>query len=352
MGKFIYNESSIKVVYLMMGFNCNFNCRHCIQSGCNSPVLNVSDTTFEYIHHLISVRPEHCEKLRLMFWGGEPLLYMNVIRSVIERFGESLKYSLVTNGSLLTQEIVDYLNENKVHVALSYDGKNTKNIRLRDVTEDSNFLKLFNSIRDRAVCAVMSAHNYDFAALFKEVDSKFGKETPLTVELLKVTWDMPKDLYDIDLDKYRELLHNIAEQALTDLLQGNYTREIAFFYPYLKQLIAKRKMPLSCGQGYNVMNIDLSGNIYPCHNVSEKIGTAKDERYLQVKKQTEWVEKGKAPACEECNYNIICNGGCPNDLIEEHGERLTCKINKILYDEVFWIAAQVENSFSELDLEV
>lgn len=352
MKRFMYNESDIKTVYLMMGFNCNFKCRHCIQSDCRNPKADVSEATLEYIRHLIAVRPERCGKLRLMFWGGEPLLYMDIIRSVVEKFGDKLDYSIVTNGSLLTQENVAYLNENKIHVALSYDGRDTKAVRLKDVTEGSSWLELFKSIESRAVCAVISAYNYDLAALFRDVDDKFGKETPLTVELLKVTWDMPEDLYNIDLGKYRDLLHGVAEKALADLLHGDYTREIAFFYSYLKRIIAKKDKPLACGQGYSVMNVDLSGNIYPCHNVSGKLGTVGEERYLQIKKQTEWVIGNKAPACEGCIYNVICNGGCPNELLSEDGERITCKINKVLYDEVFWIAGQVENSFSALDLEV
>jgi len=63
------------------------------------------------------------------FYGGEPLLSFNVIRTTVSFLEDKNKeldkkshYAVTTNGSLLTGEIIKFLDKHKFSVELSFDG--------------------------------------------------------------------------------------------------------------------------------------------------------------------------------------------------------------------------------------
>lgn len=347
-----YDILNVKTIYLMMGFNCNFRCRHCIQDSCNTSIQknNISKDVIDYLNRLINIRPTSYDKITIMFWGGEPLIYWNTIKDVIDIFHDKFSYSMVTNGSLLTQDKVDYINKYQIKVALSYDGKNTDKVRMVNVLQDKDKLELFKQIKNKSICAVSSAYNYDYQELYNHIDELIDTEIPVDIEQFRVTWDMPKDLYDIDLVEYRDKLHELAIQAKEDILNVKYSRPVSFFLKHLWGLCYTDKMySLKCGQMYNKLNIDLQGNIYSCHNLCNPIGTVRDDRVSLVNKQDRWVSDNLPTNCKNCKYYIVCNGGCPNELIKD-GERISCKINKVIFDEVFWLANELENSFMCVDL--
>lgn len=73
--------------------------------------------------------PKLTKTYHLNFYGGEALLSFDLIKKTItslNKINKELKkrgnYSITTNGSLLTKEIIKFLNENKFSVVLSYDG--------------------------------------------------------------------------------------------------------------------------------------------------------------------------------------------------------------------------------------
>lgn len=353
--KFPYPESTLKKVFLMLGFACNFKCRHCIQGDSHivqPGSCEPSQKVYQYLEHLIKIRPQTQEKLILMFWGGEPLLYFDTIKKVVSRFGDNLSYTLISNGSLLTSEIVDYINSNNITFVLSYDGVGTEKVRNINVLENPNILTLFKRINHKSIDAVISAYNYDFQELFNDIDTKLGSDIPVTIEPLRISWDIPSDLYTIDISEYTQKLHKLAIMAVTDIRAGNISRASEFFIPYLTKLYTEPKSLLNCQQTYYILNIDLAGNIHTCHNVNNVIGTVEDPRYKLIEQQDLYVRHKYAPACSTCDVFWLCNGGCPNELTTPDGNRVSCKFTKILANEVLWIANQLLATFTPVDLEV
>lgn len=350
-----FPTTSINTIYLMMGFNCNFRCRHCIQTTtdiskpCVASNSQISQATLDYIRHLINIRPTEFGKIKLMFWGGEPLLYFNIIEQIVGLFGSRIDYALVTNGSLLTEKYVQYFNEHNVHVALSYDGKQTEKVRGINVLENEHILELVKQLKNKSICTVISAYNYDFVELFKDIEKKLG-DVPLSFEHMRVTWQMPKDLYEVDLAAYDKALQKIADKALCDIWQSEMSREVSVFLPYLKMLCSKERTPLNCGQMYRVMNIDLQGNVYSCHNSCKPVGTVNDERFVLLQRQDSFVNTNRPKQCEHCEVFALCNGGCPNEITNNEGERYTCAMNKIFFSKVFWLVKSLEEQFVEVDL--
>ena len=68
--------------------------------------------------------------LEVDFFGGEPLMNWDVVKQLVE-YGRSLeepnnkkfRFTLTTNGVLLNDEIMEYLNQEMSNVVLSLDGR-------------------------------------------------------------------------------------------------------------------------------------------------------------------------------------------------------------------------------------
>ena len=104
-------------VAVVLGMNCNFACRYCFQGGQKNG-QSMDDRTADQLVAFIQDRfRPGTQKLQLQIYGGEPLLYTNRIISLaahlkpfVEEQGGELSIDLVTNGSLLTPQVVESLN--------------------------------------------------------------------------------------------------------------------------------------------------------------------------------------------------------------------------------------------------
>ena len=76
--------------------------------------------------------------LDIDFFGGEPLLNFDVVKDTVayakskeEEYKKHFNFTLTTNGLLLDDEVIDYLNENMKNVVLSLDGRKEKHDQFR-----------------------------------------------------------------------------------------------------------------------------------------------------------------------------------------------------------------------------
>ena len=114
--------------------NCNLRCKYCVFNGeyINQRPLSPKPMSYrtaklalDRIYPYISKRDNR--ELYLGFYGGEPFLNVKLIKQIVDYAGSlfagwEVKYNLTTNLTLLTDEILDYLIENKFRILVSLDG--------------------------------------------------------------------------------------------------------------------------------------------------------------------------------------------------------------------------------------
>lgn len=75
---------------------------------------------------------------RLDFFGGEPLMNLDVVkklsvsaRSIEKEHNKNFRFTMTTNGILLDDDSIDFINREMSNVVLSLDGRKEVNDRLR-----------------------------------------------------------------------------------------------------------------------------------------------------------------------------------------------------------------------------
>ncbi len=122
--KIFEGRSNTENLAVMLTHRCSMNCRYCFLDR------EKPDTKEEVVYRAIdllctSAAPE----VELQFFGGEPLLRFDLVKKAIRyaqkiagQKGKRIKYLLTTNGLLLDEDKVDYLDSFGVQYILSIDG--------------------------------------------------------------------------------------------------------------------------------------------------------------------------------------------------------------------------------------
>ncbi len=123
------NPDELHQIDILCNYTCNFKCIYCYSAAGRSQ----GEVKFEDVKAVVDYLFKSGKKQKNPYiinfsGGGEPLLSFPLIKKTVEYIheaakGTSYRYNigLVTNGSLITPEIIDYFTKNKVDMAVSFE---------------------------------------------------------------------------------------------------------------------------------------------------------------------------------------------------------------------------------------
>lgn len=304
-------------LYVMLGAACNMRCRHCIEVKMPRIKKAVSPKVIDYIKELTGYK-----RLSVIFIGGESMLYREAIKEIVESVGKgAADYTVISNGSLLTDEDVDWLNEYEVSFDFSNDGPRTSATGRINMFDDPGFCERFAKLKKKSVEVVHHAHCQDIEETVKYIREK-TPGTTIYIGDLVVTSLCPDDYVQFDreiLRKNEEYLSNAAFSMFKgdegcDLDLANIVMRKA---KIANLRINKGKCEsYACGVIGHTINIDLQGNVFLCHVCSDKIGTIDDplsELQERSRALAESIRQAslEAKGCLSCEAKEYCSGKCP-----------------------------------------
>ena len=128
-------NTPIKSMCLNVSHDCNLRCEYCFAAkgdfGTGRELMSF-ETAKKAIDFLIE-KSQNRYNLEVDFFGGEPLMNFDVVkktvdyaRSLEKKYNKKFRFTITTNGLLLTDDKIDYINKEMSNVVLSLDGR--KNI--------------------------------------------------------------------------------------------------------------------------------------------------------------------------------------------------------------------------------
>ena len=325
------NSNVVKALCLHVAHTCNLNCSYCFASqgkyhGDRALMsFEVGKRAFDFLIENSGTR----RNLEVDFFGGEPALNFDVIkklveyaRSIEEKHNKNFRFTYTTNGMILTDEMIEFINREMHNVVLSLDGRKEVNDRFRvDYTGKGsydtivpNFKKIVESRGGKGyyVRGTFTHHNVDFTNdLFHMADLGF---TELSMEPVVCSPDDPCALTEEDLPKLYEQYEILAKEMIKRKREGRpFT-----FYHYMLDLkngpcIYKRIT--GCGSGTEYMAVTPWGELYPCHQFvgDEKysLGNIYDGvKNKAVQDEFRGCNSYSREACRDCWAKLYCSGGC------------------------------------------
>lgn len=324
-------ESPIKALCLHIAHDCNLRCKYCFAStgdfgtGRKLMPFEVGKVAIDFLlQHSVGR-----ENLEVDFFGGEPLMNFEVVKQIVayarskeEEYQKNFRFTITTNGVLLTDDKIDFINREMYNAVLSIDGRKEVNDRLRTKVDGSGsydtiiekYKKLVQNRGDQEyyVRGTYTRYNLDFSEdVLHLYEEGFDQ---ISVEPVMESPDVEYAIREEDLDQiyaeYDKLVDRIQE-----IRKSGGSINFFHFMIDLDQGPCVIKRLRGCGSGNEYVAITPDGDIYPCHQFvgheeycmgNLEQGTFRED----IKQEFAGCHVYSKPSCQKCWAKFYCSGGC------------------------------------------
>lgn len=347
-------NAPIKAMCLHVAHDCNLRCSYCFAStgdfGGGRKIMDL-ETGKRAIDYLLENSGSR-RNLELDFFGGEPLMNFDVVKEIVKyarerekAYGKNFRFTITTNGVLLSDDKIDFINREMSNIVLSIDGRKSVNDRIRKCPNGSGsydvimekFKKLAKSRGDKEyyVRGTFTKYNLDFASdvlhLFDEGFDQISIEPAVCDE--DMDWAITSD----DLPTIFAEYERLANEILQIRSEGEHINFFHFMID-LEQGPCAIKRLRGCGCGNEYIAVTPEGDIYPCHQFvgmeEWKMGNL-DSGILDNKMKEYFAAANlyKKEGCSDCWAKFYCSGGCnannhiyAGDVLKPYS--LSCEMQK------------------------
>jgi len=322
----------IKAMCLNMTHDCNLRCEYCFasQGTYKGEKAFLSFETGKKAFDYLVKNSGNRKNLEVDFFGGEPLMNFDVIKKLVD-YGRSLekeynkhfRFTVTTNGVLLDEEKMDYINENMDNVVLSIDGRKETNDRMRKTINKKGSYDLIvdnykrfiskRGSKDYFARGTYTSNNLDFSEDVKHMrELGFDK---ISVEPVVAKDEEKYALKKEHVDILKKEYEKLAEYYIESYKSKDRRFQFFHFNIELEGGPCIYKRSIGCGAGTEYVAVTPSGDLYPCHqfvgNEEFIIGNVEEgitNRALADKFKN--VSVNDKPACRDCWAKYFCSGGC------------------------------------------
>lgn len=326
--------SKPQAVTMLLTNDCNLACSYCFESNKGKDympkemALDILKATYNPVDPMAGI-------FTLNMFGGEPLMNWDTFKAVCDYVLENnlkIRITATTNLTLLTDEMIDYIDELSIPVLVSVDGIK----EVHDKHRCNSFDKVIENMKkliDRDLGYLIEARmtvapdtaKYMYESVKMLVD--LGINNIANVPASDLEWDAQsiqdyKDNYEKILDMYINILNDETNKRNISLYKVDQALNLAL------EPIKEDTSMCNIGNPRWVI-VDWKGDIWPCPDypttdnvdlIAGKIGnfyTGVDETKVDPKPMVATYELERCKGCEAIS---ICKSGCPYENYTKNGK--------------------------------
>lgn len=326
--------SKPQAVTMLLTNDCNLACSYCFESNKGKDympkemALDILKATYNVVDPMAGI-------FTLNMFGGEPLMNWETFKAVCNYVLENnlkIRITATTNLTLLTDEMIDYIDELSIPILVSVDGIK----EVHDKHRCNSFDKVIENMKkliDRDLGYLIEARmtvapdtaKYMYESVKMLVD--LGINNIANVPASDLDWDAQsiqdyKDNYEKILDMYIDILNDETNKRNISLYKVDQALNLAL------EPIKEDTSMCNIGNPRWVI-VDWKGDIWPCPDypttdnvdlIAGKIGnfyTGVDETKVDPKPMVATYELERCKGCEAIS---ICKSGCPYENYTKNGK--------------------------------
>jgi uncharacterized protein len=370
----------LRSICLNVAHACNLSCEYCFaEKGAYGGhyALMKQEVAFRAVDLLIRMsgpRPL-CE---VDFFGGEPLLNWPVVKQTIAyarqagaAAGKRFIFTLTTNATLITEEIMDELDREQVSVILSLDGRPAVHNTMRNdsAVAAETGIRAFLARRapggvpawehgaaqgasGRGAYAVVRG-TYTSANLDFVEDARYLADTVGAPHFsLEPVIARPEEAYALRAEHLPALFAQY--EALAAEMDARRAEGTCFnFHHFAIDAAGGPCLPRrvqGCGAGFQYLAVTPEGDLYPCHQFVGRdayhLGTVFEGiTRKDLQERLAGCHVYTKVGCSDCWARYYCSGGCHAnaDLLEGdifRPDHVGCELAKKRFECALWLKAR------------
>ena len=345
----------IKAVCLNIIHGCNLRCKYCFadegEYNGHKGVMSV-ETAKKAIDYVVK-RSGPRRNIEIDLFGGEPTMIMDKVKEIIayareneKAWKKNIRFTMTTNATLLTEEMMDFMDKEMGNIILSLDGRKEVNDNVRIKVDGSGSyddilpnIKRMIEKRDKSkhyyVRGTFTGANTDFYEDVKAMINEGFREISIEPVVLE-----KGHFLELKEEHLPEIFENY-DKLYSEMARRKKEGDEFNFYHFNIDLnggpcVYKRIS--GCGAGFEYVAITPQGEVYPCHQFvgkeEFKLGSIYDDTYdAELGKKFKKAHIYNKPKCRECWARFYCSGGCQANNFAFNGDmnipyEIGCKMQK------------------------
>jgi uncharacterized protein len=259
------------------------------------------------------------------------------------RFG----FIVSTNGTVLSDAVIDVLAAGKFEIELSIDGPAEIHDAYRKKVNGSpthgDVMRFLEAVRSRTPCHVTGAAVIRSGWRLLDA-SNYLRTLPIhaiKAQPVRLAADTPFGLNEEEMEIYRRDLEEIGRQVIADLESGKEPMDPRFTGRIMKLIMKGEGNMKYCDAGGTNLGITPTGNVLPCLLIAESsesvLGHIDDPPETWKQAGLKWKDRPLREKCHSCSYLQLCGGGC-QAVVPVCGEEecsivsMECDVAKMIYE--------------------
>jgi len=309
---------------------CNLRCRYCFADCEPTKGDDMTENVMVAIVNQMLQMPQ-IKTVSFEFQGGEPTSNLSGLRRFIEISEEqkitsnkTVKYRIETNGTQVTNDLIDLIKKYNIEVGVSIDGPSQLNDLSRvypegkgtfqDIKDGIQKLRENGITIDGSVCTIGQhnvQHPEEIVAFFNEIGIGFkprpanvlGREIKSKITTKPGQWATAF-----------EKMYHISKQGKVDNFSIHIFEENV--YTPIRDYICLR---YPCGAAREIISVNPNGDIVPCDGFKGEaafvMGNVLRENIVDMLNK-DWVQelRGRTsqsiPKCSDCLFRAMCCSCC------------------------------------------
>lgn len=349
----------VKAMCLHIAHDCNLRCKYCFAStgeyGGKRALMSpeVGKKAIDYLLKYSYGR----KNLELDFFGGEPTMNFDAVKEVVgyarskeKEYGKNFRFTITTNGVLLDDDKIDFINREMYNCVLSLDGRKEINDAIRPTVNGKGSYDLIvpkyqKLVEARRKCAD-NRNQYYVRGTFTKKNLDFTQDVlhlfdlgfdQVSVEPVVSPEYQDYAITEEDLPRIFQEYEALAKTVLQLKKEGKKFNFFHFMID-LDQGPCAIKRLRGCGCGNEYVAVTPEGDVYPCHQFvgmdDWKMGSVLDQS-LDLEKKDYFAKTNvyTKEDCKNCWAKFYCSGGCNANSLQYAGDvrkshRISCELEK------------------------
>lgn len=332
-------KTVVKALCLHIAHDCNLACKYCFAEEGEyhgRRALMSFEVGKKALDFLIE-NSGNRRNLEVDFFGGEPLMNWEVVKQLVEygrskekEHNKNFRFTLTTNGVLLNDEIMEFLNKEMSNVVLSLDGRKEVNDMMRPFRNGKGSYDMIvpkfqkfaqkRGQKDYYIRGTFTRNNLDFSKDVMEFADLGFKQ--MSIEPVVASEEESYAIQKEDIPKICEEYDKLAKEYIKRKKEG---RGFEFFHFMidLEQGPCVAKRLSGCGSGTEYLAVTPWGDLYPCHQfVGEEeflLGNVEEGiTNINMRDEFKLCNVYAKEKCKDCFARFYCSGGCAANSYKFH----------------------------------